>query len=241
MIRQRRARIVATLGPASREPGDGAGPGHRRRRRVPAELQPRQPRKPRRRPASAVRHAERRAGPAAGRAGRPAGAEARGSASSRTGPSPSQPGHRLRLDLDTTPGDDKRVGMPHPELFAAMKARRAAAGRRRQGAACRWSRSATASADRRGDPGRAAVRPQGPGPAGRGDPDGRPDAQGPRGPAPSPSASASTGWPCPSCSGPADMAELRKLVRRQAPPAWPRSKSPPPSSIWTPSSTSATG
>jgi pyruvate kinase len=32
-----------------------------------------------------------------------------------------QPGYRLRLDLDTAPGDEKRVGMPHPELFAAMR------------------------------------------------------------------------------------------------------------------------
>ncbi len=31
------------------------------------------------------------------------------------------PGHRIRIDLDPTPGDETRVGMPHPELFAAMK------------------------------------------------------------------------------------------------------------------------
>ena len=30
-------------------------------------------------------------------------------------------GHRIRLDLDTTPGDATRVGMPHPEIFAALK------------------------------------------------------------------------------------------------------------------------
>ncbi len=30
-------------------------------------------------------------------------------------------GHRIRLDLDTTPGDASRVGMPHPEIFAALK------------------------------------------------------------------------------------------------------------------------
>ena len=29
-------------------------------------------------------------------------------------------GHVMRLDLDKTPGDLKRVGMPHPEIFAAM-------------------------------------------------------------------------------------------------------------------------
>ena len=32
-----------------------------------------------------------------------------------------EPGHRMRLDLDKTPGDEARVGMPHPEIFAAMK------------------------------------------------------------------------------------------------------------------------
>jgi pyruvate kinase len=31
------------------------------------------------------------------------------------------PGSRLRLDLDAEPGDESRVGMPHPELFAAMR------------------------------------------------------------------------------------------------------------------------
>ena len=29
-------------------------------------------------------------------------------------------GHRFRLDLDTTPGDENRVGMPHPEIFQAI-------------------------------------------------------------------------------------------------------------------------
>lgn len=32
-----------------------------------------------------------------------------------------EPGHVMRLDLDKTPGDESRVGMPHPEIFAAMK------------------------------------------------------------------------------------------------------------------------
>ncbi len=30
------------------------------------------------------------------------------------------PGQKLRLDLDVTPGDTARVGMPHPEIFAAI-------------------------------------------------------------------------------------------------------------------------
>jgi pyruvate kinase len=32
------------------------------------------------------------------------------------------PGTRLRLDLDPTPGDPQRVQLPHPELFQAMRA-----------------------------------------------------------------------------------------------------------------------
>ncbi|MBI3515311.1 MAG: pyruvate kinase [Proteobacteria bacterium] len=31
-------------------------------------------------------------------------------------------GQKFRLDLDTTPGDATRVGMPHPEIFAAIEA-----------------------------------------------------------------------------------------------------------------------
>lgn len=30
------------------------------------------------------------------------------------------PGQKLRLDLNTTPGNTERVGMPHPEIFAAL-------------------------------------------------------------------------------------------------------------------------
>ncbi|MCW0181660.1 MAG: pyruvate kinase [Zavarzinia sp.] len=30
------------------------------------------------------------------------------------------PGHRIRLDMDETPGDARRVCLPHPEIFAAM-------------------------------------------------------------------------------------------------------------------------
>ena len=42
-------------------------------------------------------------------------------------------GGRIRLDLDPTPGDRDRVPLPHPEIFAALGARRPAADRRRQG------------------------------------------------------------------------------------------------------------
>ena len=30
-------------------------------------------------------------------------------------------GQHLRLDLDSTPGDDTRIGVPHPEIFAALR------------------------------------------------------------------------------------------------------------------------
>lgn len=32
-----------------------------------------------------------------------------------------KPGHRLRLDLDPAPGDETRVQMPHPEIFKALR------------------------------------------------------------------------------------------------------------------------
>lgn len=34
---------------------------------------------------------------------------------------PLQPGQALRLDSDAAPGDSSRVGLPHPEIFAALK------------------------------------------------------------------------------------------------------------------------
>ncbi len=37
------------------------------------------------------------------------------------GPIDLQKGQSFRLDLDKTPGDDRRVNLPHPEIFAAMK------------------------------------------------------------------------------------------------------------------------
>ncbi|CAO3375444.1 pyruvate kinase [Azospirillum argentinense] len=37
------------------------------------------------------------------------------------GPVTVEPGHRIRLDLSTEPGDATRVGLPHPEIFAALE------------------------------------------------------------------------------------------------------------------------
>ncbi|NYZ11537.1 pyruvate kinase [Azospirillum sp. RWY-5-1] len=38
------------------------------------------------------------------------------------GPIKVGPGHRIRLDLSTEPGTETRVGLPHPEIFAAINA-----------------------------------------------------------------------------------------------------------------------
>ena len=37
------------------------------------------------------------------------------------GPVRLEPGHKFRFDLDDAPGDDKRVQLPHPEIFAALE------------------------------------------------------------------------------------------------------------------------
>jgi pyruvate kinase len=119
MIRHRRARIVATLGPASRGPdrilalaqagvdvfrlnfSHGAPEDHARSH-------------------AAVRAAE-------GVLERPLGvlADLQGPklrlGTFRTGSIAIAPGDRFRLDLDPTPGDATRAPLPHPELFAALR------------------------------------------------------------------------------------------------------------------------
>ena len=119
MIRARRARIVATLGPASRAPDRvlelaqiGADVfrlnfSHGVHEDHAAALQ-------------AVRAAE-------ARVGRPLGvlADLQGPKLRlglfRDGAVALHPGEALRLDLDPAPGDATRVSLPHPELLAAMK------------------------------------------------------------------------------------------------------------------------
>jgi pyruvate kinase len=120
MIRARRARIVATLGPASRSPemvaalalagadlfrlnfSHGTPDDHAAAVR-------------------AVRDAE-------AAIDRPLGvlADLQGPkfriGTFAGGQASIQPGGRLRLDLDPTPGDARRVCLPHPELFAALTA-----------------------------------------------------------------------------------------------------------------------
>ncbi len=45
------------------------------------------------------------------------------------GPIKLRAGELFRLDLDETPGDQHRVGMPHPEIFQALKPGRRVAAR----------------------------------------------------------------------------------------------------------------
>jgi pyruvate kinase len=118
MIRARRARIVATLGPASRSPemivalaragadvfrlnfSHGTHDDHATAFK-------------------AVRAAE-------AQVDRPLGilADLQGPkfrlGDFKTGKLAVEPGQRIRLDLDPAPGNAKRVCMPHPELFAAL-------------------------------------------------------------------------------------------------------------------------
>ena len=119
MIRARRARIVATLGPASRAPGmvkalaqAGADVfrlnfSHGSHEDHAAALK-------------AVRGAEMALQ-------RPLGvlADLQGPklrlGKFRDGEIAVKPGHTMRFDLDPTPGDKTRVQMPHPEIFKALR------------------------------------------------------------------------------------------------------------------------
>ena len=120
MTRARRARIVATIGPASREPGQikalaKAGVdvfrlnfSHGSHEDHAAALK-------------AVRGAElairRPLGVLADLQGPKLRLGKFAEGSIRI-----EPGQAIRLDLDRTPGDARRVGMPHPEIFKALKA-----------------------------------------------------------------------------------------------------------------------
>jgi pyruvate kinase len=118
MIRARRARIVATLGPASRSPEMVVALG-----RAGADLF--------RLNFSHGTHDDHAAAFRAVRDAeavidRPLGvlADLQGPkfriGTFASGQASIQPGARLRLDLDPTPGDALRVCLPHPELFAVL-------------------------------------------------------------------------------------------------------------------------
>jgi pyruvate kinase len=118
MIRARRARIVATLGPASRSPEMVAALA-----RAGADLF--------RLNFSHGTHDDHAAAVRAVRDAEAAIDRPLGVLADLQGPkfrigtlaggqASIQPGARLRLDLDPTPGDAQRVCLPHPELFAAL-------------------------------------------------------------------------------------------------------------------------
>jgi pyruvate kinase len=118
MIRKRRTRMVATLGPASRTPEQVIALA-----RAGADVF--------RLNFSHGTHDDHAAALAAVRAAsealdRPLGvlADLQGPklrlGTFKTGAIAVAPGDRIRFDLDPTPGDQIRVGMPHPEIFAAM-------------------------------------------------------------------------------------------------------------------------
>jgi pyruvate kinase len=118
MIRKRRTRIVATLGPASREPNQVIALA-----RAGADVF--------RLNFSHGSHDDHAAAFAAVRAASKAIDRPLGILADLQGPKlrlgqfvggavDVEPGHVMTLDLETTPGDLTRVGMPHPEIFAAM-------------------------------------------------------------------------------------------------------------------------
>ena len=120
MRRRRSAKIVATLGPSSSTPRTDPRLVRRRRRRVPAQFQP--------------RHACRITWPASQRSGeieqatgRPIGilADLQGPklrlGTFAEGPIQLAAGDRFRLDLDRRPGDETRAPLPHPEIFEALE------------------------------------------------------------------------------------------------------------------------
>ena len=119
MLRQRHARIVATLGPATRSPEQVLALA-----RTGVDVF--------RLNFSHGRHDDHAAAYAAVRAAETQIERPLGILADLQGPKlrlglfkdgliPIKPGDRLRLDLDPAPGDAVRAPMPHPELFAALQ------------------------------------------------------------------------------------------------------------------------
>ena len=119
MIRARRARIVATLGPASRAPGTVKALA-----RAGVDVF--------RLNFSHGTHADHAAALKAVRGAEMALKRPLGVLADLQGPKlrlgrfadvgiDVKPGHRMRLDLDPAPGDATRVEMPHPEIFKALR------------------------------------------------------------------------------------------------------------------------
>ena len=166
--RTRRTKIVATVGPASREPDDAARADRRRGRRLPAQLLARHRRGSRR---------ERRADPGGRRGGR----------ASRSGSSATCPGPKLRLGdlrgrrrgaalrLDGRPArrrerdrrNAERLPVQWEGISKAVEDRRPGLPRRRPGAAARSPSVDDGEVDRRGRGRRRGQLPPGREPARR--------------------------------------------------------------------------
>ena len=128
--RGRKVKILATLGPASRDARDAAPPVPGRSRRVPRQPQPRRARD-HAATIAAIRALEKEfnrpiailcdlQGPKLR-----VGTFAEGQAVIRHG-------SQFTLDRDPAPGNANRVCLPHPELFEVLAGRPAAADQRRQ-------------------------------------------------------------------------------------------------------------
>ena len=197
--RRRRTKIIATLGPASSTPevlarlfqagadvfrlnfSHGTHEDHAARIAMIRELEERfEP---------PDRHPRRRAG-----------AEAARRRASAAGACSLQTGQAFRLDLNPTPGDARRVNLPHPEIIAAAAIGTHAAAGRRQAAAARGAQARRPAGDR-GRGRRPAVRPQGRQRARRGAADPGADRRRTARTWRSRSTTASTTSACPSCSG----------------------------------------
>ena len=215
MHRQRHAKIVATLGPASSDAADHPRALRSRRGRVPLQLQPRQPRAAPRAPGH---HAAHRAGDRAARS--PSCSTCRGpscaSARFADGPVTLDAGDAFRLDLDADAGHaDARAAAASRDLRGARSpAPTCCSTTARSACACRPA--ARTSRTPRVIAGGIAVGAQGRQRAGGAAADLGADGQGSRATSTSACSSASTGWRCRSCSGPRTCEELRDIVQGRA-------------------------
>ena len=134
MRRTRNAKIVATLGPASADAATIEALFERRRRRVPAELQPWHARAT---TSARLRHHPRAS---SAKTGRPIGVllDLQGPklriGTFADGPVTLKRARRSGSTSTPTPGNAQRVPLPHPEIFAALKPGSDAAARRWQAA-----------------------------------------------------------------------------------------------------------
>ena len=186
----------------------------RRRRRVPAQFQPRHATTTIARASPIIRELERGAGRPIGILVDLQGPKLRLGTLRRAAGSSCRPASASASTSTPTPGDATRAPLPHPEIFAgaASPAPTCCSTTARCGCASSDCGADFAETDGRGR--RRALRPQGRQRARRRAADLGADREGPRATSPSRSSSASTGSRCPSCSGPEDVAEATPAGRR---------------------------